>query len=473
MRWGFDRSLVGRIGALAAPVVLGMVSQTAINLLDTVFVGRLPKEYSIPGQAAMGHALILLWAFGGFLSAISVGTQALTARRHGEGQLERAGQALTNSLLIALVSGVVVTAIAVIATPYIFPFFNENEDVIRLGVPFTQARMVGVLSMVATASLKSFFDGLGRTRVHMAAALVMNVVNAALNLLLVFGLLGFPQLFVFGSGLASAIASYLGLFLMLAWTLRRADRERYRYFRWSNVNRRIIWEIVRLSVPSGLATVAVMSGFAIFLKIVSDIDAAESGAVVSLTAVVGHGAGAPSAVYTAATKVIIDVLSIAFMSCIAFGTATATLVSQSLGARRPDLAERYGWESVKLGAAIVGAFGLFSVLFPDLVLGIFSKDIEVIDAARPVLRMMGLGEWMIAVGLICAQALFGAGNTKFVMYAEMILHFTCLVPLAYVFGVVLEWGLMGVWGAALTYIALLAGVMAWKFYEGKWKLIRL
>src|SRR3954462_12353674 len=79
-----DPTLANRILGLAGPVVVAMVSQTFINQADHVLIGRLPTSQSIPGQAGLGPALILFWAVGGFLSAISVGTQALTARRIGE-----------------------------------------------------------------------------------------------------------------------------------------------------------------------------------------------------------------------------------------------------------------------------------------------------------------------------------------------------------------------------------------------------
>ena len=75
--------------------------------------------------------------------------------------------------------------------------------------------------------------------------------------------------------------------------------------------------------------------------------------------------------------------------------------------------------------------------------------------------------------LVLTQALFGAGNTKFVMFVEFGLHFFCLVPLAYVCGVVMSWGVLGVWTGAFVYILLLCGIMGWKFAEGGWKEIRI
>ncbi len=449
---------------MAGPVVLAMLSQTAINLLDTIMVGRLPQAEATAGQAAIGHSLILYWALGGFLSAIQVGTQAITARRYGESDWRGAGQVLTNAFLVAVSAGAAATIAGILITPHLFPFFNANEAVIREGVPYCQARMAGVLSMVATFSIKAFYDGQGRTSIHMSVAFVMNGLNILFNWLLIYGALGFPRLGVLGAGIASTIASYIGLFLLIGWSLRGRDRRRFGHLDIRNANPKIAWDIVRLSVPSGLSTVFVMTGFALFLTIVAAIDERAAEAL---------GDPTRPAIFTAATKVTIDILSISFMSCIAFGTATATLVSQSLGRGKPRLAERFAWESVRLGVTAMGLLGGLIAIFPEAAMAVFTPDPEVIAAGVGPLRMMGASEIFIALGLIMAQALFGAGNTKYVMFVELVLHFTCLVPLAWLLGVVLDLGLFGVWLSALIYIVLMALLMAWKFYEGKWKQIKL
>ncbi len=492
--WKLDRKLTRRLLALAAPVVLAMLTQTAINLLDTIMVGRLPSQYSIAGQSAIGYSLILLWGVGGFLSSFVVGTQAITARRFGEGNLEGAGRTMANSLLLTVSSAVLAAWGAYVAIGYVFPYFNSNPDVLRLGVPYAEWRMLGIFPMVVTVSFKGFFDGIGFTRAHMYAAILMNICNVVLNYILIFGALGIEPMYVEGAGLASAISSLLGLLLMVAFAFAPEFRNKYRYFRLGCIDRRMLWEITRISIPSGLATTFVMTGFALFLKIVGILDervvaeaVAQAGFwphanVAVLRALEVHpligdlylnAIQARPPIYVAATKVIIDILSVTFMSCVAFGTATATLVGQSLGAGRPDLAERYGWESVRIGVYLFGAMGLFAMAFPDLLFGIFSKDVEVIEAGRNSLRLMGGCEALIGVAMILAQALYGAGNSKYVMKVELFLHVTCLVPLAYLLGVVLDLGLVGIWASAFTYICLMASAMIWKFWRGDWKDIRL
>jgi MATE family multidrug resistance protein len=73
--------------------------------------------------------------------------------------------------------------------------------------------------------------------------------------------------------------------------------------------------------------------------------------------------------------------------------------------------------------------------------------------------------------MILTQALFGAGNPRFVMLVELTLHFGVLLPVAYIAGVVLDGGLLGVWSSAALYAMLLTAIMAWKFRSGSWKSI--
>jgi len=178
-------------------------------------------------------------------------------------------------------------------------------------------------------------------------------------------------------------------------------------------------------------------------------------------------------IHTAATKIIMDILSIAFIGTLGLGTATATLVSKSLGEKDPALAERYGWESIKIGIYIFGVIGLCEAIFPDVAVAIFTNDPRVIDAARDSMRLMGALEFMIAMAIVATQCLFGAGNTRFVMYAEAALHFGVLIPLSYLLGVYLEWKVFGVWLAAAVYIAGLAMTMLLKFRGGGWKSIKI
>jgi Na+-driven multidrug efflux pump len=146
-------------------------------------------------------------------------------------------------------------------------------------------------------------------------------------------------------------------------------------------------------------------------------------------------------------------------------------VSQSLGAGKPDDAERYAWSSVKIGVMMFGVLGAHEILFPEFWIQIFNDSPAVVRVGSPSMRLMGATGPLIAAGMILTQALFGAGNPRFVMFTELVLHFGVLLPLAYLFGIVLSGGLLGVWSAAAVYVVLLTMIMAWKFRGGSWKTI--
>ena len=149
-------------------------------------------------------------------------------------------------------------------------------------------------------------------------------------------------------------------------------------------------------------------------------------------------------------------------------------MSQSLGEGDGDKAARFGWVSVRLGVAIFGVVGLLEgVVFTPQILSFVSHSPAVIEAALTPMRVMGICTPIIAVGMILTQALFGAGNTRYVMLVELVLHFLCLVPLAWILGITMGFGLIGIWSAAVSYVLLLCTAMVWKFARGDWKHIKI
>jgi putative MATE family efflux protein len=457
----------GVILRLATPTVIAMLTQSIVNEIDAIFFAHLPCPESSNGQAALLPSLIVLWAFGGSLSAISVGTQAFTARRFAERKPTDAGAVLANAALFALVAGIAFTVFGYALMPLLLGTLIKVPGVREAANVYLRWRLLGVTSMAVTFAFKAFFDGIGKTHVHLVSAVVMNVLNIVLCYTLIFGHGGFPRMGVEGAGLAGAISTYVGLAIMIVYSLL----PQYRLFkmfdlrRWSKV---LTWDILKLSIPSAIATVAVMSGFALFVAIVSKLDQMSHAALIH-----GH-CGVAEPVNGAATTDVVVVLKLTFTACLAFGTSTATLVSQSLGERDPQKAARFGWASVRLGLVIFGIVGLCEgVFFTHQIIGIVTKSPDVAAAALMPMRIMGVCTPVIALAMILTQALFGAGNTRYVMIVELMLHFLCLVPLAWILGITLHGGLVGIWSAAVAYVALLACAMTWKFARGDWKTIRL
>lgn len=454
--------LVRRVVRLGSWVIFAMLTQFFVNYFDTLMVGYLEGPIATASQAALGLGMPVFWAVGGFFAAIGVGTQAITARRYAEKSDDKAGQVLFNSLAAGIVFAIIGSTFGYFITEPMLNWLAEASPEQRaLGTTYTQIRMIGIGGMVITFSYKAFFDGIGRTYIHLYAAIAMNVFNIILNYLFIYGNepLGIPRLELAGAGIASCISTYLGLLIMIAASVRPANLKRFKFYKLSHLDFGIIGRISQLMVPSGMATVILMTGFALFMKFVGDIDAQ-----------VGDGTNT----YSAATKAIMDTTALCFMPLIAFGTATATCVSQSLGAGKPNLAARYGWESVRLGVFAMFIAAAVFLAFPEQIIGVLApRDPAVAQAGALSLRLVTVALAPMAVGLILGQALFGAGANVFVAVAELIMHFGIFVPLAWLLGPTLGYGMEGAWIAAAVYATVLGTVMGIKFASPGWRKIKL
>jgi putative MATE family efflux protein len=446
---------------LALPTVFAMLSQSVVNEIDVIYFSHLPVPESSHGQAALLPSLILTWLFGGSLAAIGVGTQALVARRYAEGNRRAAGAVLANALWFSVLAGAVLSVVGLLSLPYLLPRMIDHDEVRRVALSYTRWRLMAVISIGATMGYKAFFDGIGRTHVHLVSAIVMNACNVLFCWMFIFGHLGAPRMGAPGAGLSAFLATWIGLAIMALYgALVRHD---YHPMRWENVSRPMTWAILKLSIPAACATVAMMFGFGLFTKTVARIDTLS-----------GASGAAAEAVNSAANTDIVETLKLTFTACMAFGTATATLISQSLGRRQPEEAQRWGWASVRLGIVIFGVVGLCEgFLFTHPLVAFISNSPPVREAAMFPMRIMGVATPLIAVAMILTEGLFGAGNTKFVAVAQFLLVFVCLVPGAYVLGILLHMSLKGVWIAAFAYACFAAITMSAKFASGTWKTIKL
>ena len=161
------------------------------------------------------------------------------------------------------------------------------------------------------------------------------------------------------------------------------------------------------------------------------------------------------------------------MPCFGFGIAAQTLVGQSLGKHDLSLAHNYGYVTAKLATMFTIVVGAVFVLAPDWIILLITTKQEVIDAARPILQIAGVAQIFYASGIIFANALQAGGATLYVMFVEVLTHWIIFLPLTYLFGVTLGWGLRGAWCALPVYILMYSGLNYLKFRSTSWITVRM
>ena len=209
--------------------------------------------------------------------------------------------------------------------------------------------------------------------------------------------------------------------------------------------------ILRISIPASIQQFFFAAGFTALFLIIGKIGTAE----------------------LAAANVLMNVSQTAFLPGLGLGIACASMVSQALGRGDPEDAKAWGWDVVKIGICVMGVLGIPMVFLPTPILSIFLTDPEVIALARPALILVGATIWFEAVSMILLSGLQGAGAAKVVAKMSISLQWLVFLPLAYVIGPVLGYGLMGVWTWFITYRLLTTLIFAGFWQFGRWQHIKV
>jgi multidrug resistance protein, MATE family len=440
-----DPTRVRKLVRLAYPVSLGMISITLLNVVDTAMLGRLG---STP-LAAAGISGVAYFAVVFSVAGIGIGVQALTARRYGEKDLVQCGQVLNAGIILALAAGIPFIVASGWIAECISPLLSNQREVAHLGATYLRYRFLGSAFLLLNMVYRGFYNGLGDTRQQLVAAVTTTFSNIVLDYVLIFGHFGFPTMGIAGAAIASTLATGVGSFYLIATSLTSKYRTVYRLYRDFTQATSRISPIVRLSGPVMGQRLVSNGTFFVFFSIVARIGTLE----------------------LAASNIIRSVIGLSIMPAIGIGVAAMTLVGQNLGASRPGQAELFAWDAAKLAAYLMAVIGMFFVVFPRAIFMIYTNDPEVIALGKTPLIFLGLTQAFGGVSLVLEQSLQGAGNTRFVMLAEVLAGLLLYLPVAYLLGIRTSLGITGAWLAELVYWSTLSALMAAKFRTGTWKTI--
>ncbi len=430
---------------LAIPAIAGLSAQMVVSLVDTAMVGRLPNaKFEL---AAMGIGVLATWAIISFFSSLATGTHVLVARKYGSNDYKGCTKVLTTSLQISFAVGIVVSAVGMLSAYTISNFFAADPKVGELGGNYLFFRLMGVVFFLLSVSYRGFFFGIGKTRIFMYSGILVNILNIIFNYILIFGAFGIKGMGLAGAGLGSTLATVadsIFYFLIISST---KYRRRFNIFRNFKFDKSIAKIIANLSLPVSLQNVFILIAFLSFVAITGLIGIEEQ----------------------AASQVVVSSLFISIMPCFGFGIAVQTLVGNSLGEGNIKKARFLGFTTSKLATVYTVTVGIIFVFFPQIILYLITTDETVARTAMPAMRIAGFGQIFYAVGVVLANGLQAAGETMFVMLADVIISWVIFIPLAYFLGVYFKLGLIGVWSAIPFYVILYSVVIFIKFKYGNWK----
>lgn len=430
--------------AIALPIILGMLSQTVLNLIDTAMV----RDLGNASLAAVGIASYANFVASAPIMGLAAGVQAMAARRMGEGNVHRAAHPLNGGLLVCVGFGVPwVLCIALFADVW-FPMLASSPEIAEVGLPYLYCRLAAAVLVGMHFSFRAFWNATGHSNFYMLNLLGMHALNVFLSWVLIYGNLGAPTLGVTGAGVSNAVASFVGVSAHFLAALRLA---RPQGFLSGLPTRETLRTMLRISLPTSLQQLFFAAGMTTLMALL-----ARAGTEIA-----------------AASKVLMDLVLTGVLPAMGFGMAGTTLVSQALGRGDVFDAKRWGFHVAQASFAAVFLLALPGLLFPELLLGRFLRDPETVQLAQGALRLIAGSMAIDGVGMVFQSCLIGAGDTRRVMLATLGLQWGLLLPIVAVLVLVFKLGMLPVWSAHVGVRLLQTGILFAMWKGERWQTIRV
>jgi len=437
---------------LVWPLALGMVNNAVMQFVDRAYLA----QDSMSALEAVLPATTLAWVFMSFFQSVVGYTGVFVAQYHGQGETGKCAACHRAGLLLALLSGGAMLPLVPLGN-WLFAVTSATEALVSLERSYYSIVCCGGVFLFGQMASLSYFTGRGKTRIVFWVNLAGNLLNIALDPVLIFGwdALGIPRLGLAGAAYATVFAQAVQFGVLYGAVRRDIAAERAGTAFAAHAVRQLVLQVLRFGVPAGGYEILNMLSFTIFVFVT----------------------GRLGDVAFAASNACFTVNYLLFAPMMGFSLGAQTLVGQHLGRRDPDGAARALRRTLVLGLSFVAVSAALVWALNGPILGLFAPD-----EAGPRAEFFGLGRtllllmsaWLLLDGadVILSGALKGAGDTRFVFWWMLVCSFVIWMPLVF-----LALGLGGtmpvLWSTMIVYVIIIASGAFWRWRGGRWRSIKL
>lgn len=440
------RDMLGDVIRIAWPSMVELLLTQLASMVDLIMVGTLGTWALTAVGLTTQPKFLLMTAF----MALTVGATAMIARYKGAGDQKSANMIMRQALvLVAIFSTLAAVAGFIFAEPMIIFMGAAEQQVLEGSTAYLKIQMIGFPFLALTSCVTASLRGTGDSKTAMIYNALANVVNVVFNWLLIYGNLGFPQMGVAGASLATVIGQCTAFVFAFAVAIKGRRYIQLSFKESFKLKKEPIMQIVRIGFPAMVEQLIMRFGNVIYNRSIASL---------GTTAYATH-------------QVCMNIQTFAFMNGQAFATSATSLVGQSLGKRRYDMAQHYASFTQKISMCVAIVIGVGFFLGGRWLCSLYSDDPLVISTGATIMMMVALMQPLHASQFVLAGALRGAGDTKataaitFITVAFMRTGLTLLVVY------VLNWGLVGAWGGFVADQTVRSLLVFLRYHSGKWKVI--
>jgi putative MATE family efflux protein len=463
------KGMVHAIWILAIPVLVQQMTAALVGTTDTLLAGNLPAGITAAALDGVGFGASFMWISAIIMAGLGTGAQAIAARAMGAGNpgeaREAGGTGLVASLLAGALGGIVVWVLAphvgrlVGLSPEANVHGTEYVRIIALSMPALGVMTVGGMTL----------HGAGETTGPSIIAVVVNVANVAFSWLLSGVVVSIGSLVVpnptgldpvrWGvAGIAAGTAvSYLVGGALTWWIMHRGVKD----FRVARSDLRVRGPMMRRIASIGVPNM--LEGAVMWLT-------TSVGVVwfIGMVAAAEGGPDGPRQGLFGAHMIAVRWEAFSFLPGFAMGTAAGALAGQYLGAGSPVLARRAIAYCAWIGAGLMGLLGVVFMVAGHALATLMTRDPVAVEEVPKLLFICGIVQVPFALSIVLRQALKGCGDTRWTFAITLVSMVAVRVPLAWLFGVALGFGLAGIWIGLCVELAVRGVLFLARFLRGSW-----
>ena len=436
----------GELFRFALPMMVAFVSFTIMGVVDTVIMGKVGTAQQGGVGLGMNLTFGLMSLFTGTMGAVNT----FVAQAYGAGKYNT----LKRPVIVAMT---LIWPISFFVW-LIVPFIPELVDLMQTNsasrphvISYMSVWFFGAPFMMLTFVLSGFLRGLGDMKTPMLVTVLANGFNICLDIIFVFGYGPIPAMGTKGAALATVMAMFLAAAMYLREYLSAQHNADFGTRQWVWVGLDEIRHFLKVGLPIGGAWFVEMLAWSLMTIYIASIDPAG----------------------LAAHTIVWQCLHFAFMPTVAVSIAAMTLVGQYLGAESIPLAKRSARLSIFWGVAFMALVGFVFAFCGRFLVGLFTVDPAVIELGRKLLFIAAFFQIFDALGITTSGVLRGAGDTRYPLIVQLVSAWVVFIPLTFILGKWLGYGVIGAWIAALVFIILLGCLMIIRFIGGRWTAIRV
>lgn len=433
--------------SLAWPIGLEMLLIYSIGFIDVFFLSLVSMEAAAAFGAIQAVMAVIIMLF----KQMAQGGGSVAAQFLGAKNKAQANHTFTAILIINTLLGVVVALGVYLVHPFVGGWLGASDEISTHISTYLSIVGPALLFMAVRFGYSAIAASLGKTRWNLASSIVSNIVNVVLNTLLVVGLFGFPKLGVQGVAIATAVAYFVYLLVLMFNVHRNSD---YRFSlsgdAWMQFRKRLR-PIMRIAIPSTMEPI-LFNGFQLVLTI--------------LVIEIGDLA-------LAARTFVLQISTFILLWSFSIAQANQIITAHHVGNERFDLADKDLKRNTVIGIIGSIAVTLIVIAFSEPILGIFTGDADVIKLCTALFFLGLVMEPSRSVNMIVVFSLGASGDAMFSAKLGLIASWFFALPLAYFLGIYLGYGLIGIWVAMILEEALRACLNYIRWTRAHWQNCRV